>query len=564
MDFEKQLRNILAPQDPGPRFTSRMLHLLARAQARRRSRRIVLTGALLALAAAAVMLALDLSRPSKMAMNIPAVPTGEMPVAATPGSQPFPNASSQLERTSTEGNVVPRSGNIFTVAVLPLRHEMEDAPNREAAEEVYRALLTSLASIPNLVLVDPTTSADYTLTVTGKAESAKVAGLPLPTARPFPVPAGADAITARIKSPAGQFRVQVRLDSATQQNRKWDYTTILVIGPLPNLCQATIGRTPWLCVTPTSRVPQAIEDLRLQVFPPDLSMQREFRARLRDSALEPEDRIMSGLLKLSMLSRTPRSGFWEGDWEPADLAAALDLSKPRRPDLPDNWRGRTLVLEAMREVKNPELVPPLIDLMQQDASEEVRMEAARILGQNFAGNTAARSALESAAFTDSSEQLRQLVERTLVGDKASRDHIVATLNDSRLGAVERTKPLVDVEQTTYSRPGTARYPSSSLLDESMVLSVVGILPTLMADPEWPRISGAIMRILESSNHPDVKGAMMQAIQHEGDPSTAHAAAGYLLERYGKESGVRRALEEAASKNYLIRETLDDPLRAPSR
>jgi hypothetical protein len=534
MDFETELRGILAPPDPGPRFTEETLHLVRRARARRRSGWIILGGALLAVAAAAAMFAMRLvTRPPEAVVAVPLAPSAAPPAVSTTAR------SSVTNRSTEEGQAVSQSGKPFTVAVLPLKHENQDAPNRAAAEEVYAALLKSLPSIPNLVLVGSDTRADFTMAVIGKAL--------------WRVPAGADPLSAN--SPEGLFRVQVRVDSATQPINEWD-KTVSVTGTLPDLCQVTTGRAASLCATPTRLVPQLIEDLRMRVFPPDLSILREHRATLYDLAQSHIDRRMA-LLKLNMLSRAQRSGFWD-DWEPADLEAAMDLAK----DAPDNWMSRANTLEIMQEVKNPDFVQPLVAILQQDVREEVRMEAARILGQNFAGDSTARSALEAAARMDSSPLMRQVTQRILIGEKGWRDHVLATLNDPSRSAVEKVMPLVYIEWATPSRP--LSNPAALVLDESMVLGVVGVFPSLMADPEWLTVSDSIMRLLENSNHPAVRDAMMQAIKDKRDPSSPATAATYLIKQYGTTPEVRRSLEESAETNDLVREILEDASLPPLR
>jgi hypothetical protein len=451
-----------------------------------------------------------------------------------------------------------RLHDVFTVSVLPLRYEAEDRSQRAAAAEVYEVFLRLLRSIPNLVLVDSDTPADFSVTVTGIAPDPNRKGLP------GPAPAGPNAaIMARIMSPAGQYHLQVRVYA--QEVREMAYQT-LILGPLPDLCQPVNGKTPYLCVTPESRVKAAIEELRLHAFPPDFSLHREYLAQFRNMSLSSMERSMA-LNKLNSLSRLARSGFWEKDWQPADLAAALEMAKASPSDPTDDGRLGGLLLYSMNNVKNPDFVRPLIHILQQESGEEVRMEAARILANNFSGHSLARSALEAASRTDTSEFVRQIAQRSLLGEKAWRADIIATLNDSRLSAVERVTPLVLGEQTSFGGPASiVQWPPTSELgmdlvpDEHMITGVVSIFPTLMADPKWLEVSGSVMRILESSNHPTVKDAMLQALRDERDPSVAATAASYLLRKHGDSLEVRGQVEESAGKTGLVREILDEHKR----
>jgi hypothetical protein len=548
MDFEKELREKLRPQHPGPRFAEKTLRLMQHARARRKSGRIILSCALLALAAAAAMLVNHFVAP-------PPIPG----VSVSTVSDPFVSSSASSSvvdksplPTLPMTPAVERPQNVFTVAVLPLRFEIEDASHRAAAREVHAAMLESLASIPNLALVSADTPADFTMTLTGKALRPDERGIRFPASGPNA------AITERIMSPAGMYRVEVKIDAATQDQRDRNFQTI-VLGPLPDLCQPMNGRTPPMCVTPMNRVQATLKDIRLRVFPPDFTLHREYLARFRNTSLTPGERSMA-LQELSGLSRERRIGFWEGDWQPADLALAMELAKAQSPGLPDNGMLRTLLLEAMHTVKNPDFVGPLIHLLQQDASEEVRLEAARILASNFTGNPAARSALEAASRTDSSEFVQQIAKRSLLGDKAWRAEIIATLNDSRQSVVARVKPLVLGERTSFAGPlPIGLVPSGTELepDDSMVMGVVNVFPSLMTDPEWLEVSDSIMRILESSNHPAVKDAMLQALKDERDPSIAMTAASYLLGKYGDSPEVRRQVEEAAATRSHVREILDE-------
>ncbi|HZN61508.1 MAG TPA: HEAT repeat domain-containing protein [Planctomycetota bacterium] len=73
---------------------------------------------------------------------------------------------------------------------------------------------------------------------------------------------------------------------------------------------------------------------------------------------------------------------------------------------------RTLVLRNLQGAENPKLAAPLVALLKGDANEDVRDEAARVLG-DYLEQPDVKAALEQAAAQDSSEKVKRRAQSVL-------------------------------------------------------------------------------------------------------------------------------------------------------
>src|SRR5690606_33093513 len=121
--------------------------------------------------------------------------------------------------------------------------------------------------------------------------------------------------------------------------------------------------------------------------------------------------------------------------DPAAIRATIDLAAAEPTYRAEIWR-------AVRTVRAPELIEPLLTSARLDADHAVRAEAVVTLGEGFIETPQVRRDLELVAQQDPRGLVRALAQRGLSGEEAEwRRHIVTTLKDQALPAEERIEAL---------------------------------------------------------------------------------------------------------------------------
>ncbi|HTQ36691.1 MAG TPA: hypothetical protein VMH77_06620 [Steroidobacteraceae bacterium] len=206
MDLEEQLRASLAAPDPGTQFTDAVMARVARAGrrpggisasggARRRSRwltRFIFVGIMAAAGVAAAMLAERLARVPEPPMPAPVSAPG-------PGVVVTPDATSAPDTRITAGVRPDKPGRIaapaapspasvpapppqpvdvpvrFTILLLPLNQQAQDATDKALAETYYAAMIEEFRKVPQLRLLlqneaaaSPGHAADYVVAMTSR------------------------------------------------------------------------------------------------------------------------------------------------------------------------------------------------------------------------------------------------------------------------------------------------------------------------------------------------------------------------------------------------------------
>jgi hypothetical protein len=156
------------------------------------------------------------------------------------------------------------------------------------------------------------------------------------------------------------------------------------------------------------------------------------RAGVLDTSLGDHERVQA----LQVQLRKPRSSAQDAAFFDAQvIAAAIQLgTKSADPGV------RTSVWSTMRNVRDPSLVKPLLQVLAKDTDAQVRYQAALDLNA-FLDQPGVREALRRAAAEDPSSEpeamccaltVREAAQRSLIADNDFRKWVFDTLRDERL------------------------------------------------------------------------------------------------------------------------------------
>lgn len=177
MILEEQLRDALAPCEPGPAAEAAvMAHVFggAKRAARRKPSRHILFGAILIAAAAAAILLVTIARPPAPATALVVAPAPPIAVvaeaAAAPESAVEPQPVESVASVEPVAAVAP-----FTAQLMPLVNEATEPSASVAIQTVYATFVDRLRAVPGLTLLqqDQTEGAsqvrpDFRITLRGR------------------------------------------------------------------------------------------------------------------------------------------------------------------------------------------------------------------------------------------------------------------------------------------------------------------------------------------------------------------------------------------------------------
>lgn len=132
----------------------------------------------------------------------------------------------------------------------------------------------------------------------------------------------------------------------------------------------------------------------------------ELKKRMANSSLPLRARAQAlGALRGQQANKTD---------DVADAALALFAEASSDP------ATRALILRNLRTADNARLVDPLIQILKNDADEDVRDEAARLLGDYLSAKPEVKAALEQAAANDASAKVKRSAQAALAGPSRPR------------------------------------------------------------------------------------------------------------------------------------------------
>jgi hypothetical protein len=507
---------------------------------RRTRSRVIVVGALAAVAAAAMMLFGYFGSTSDASGEVARLPESAVePVRSLP--LVGPDATSDLQREA----LLEPADPAFLVYVQPLPDPLEippDHPFREQALEVnadpvrmntiasFRAaLVNELGTIPGLRLVDAESQMSAAAARSVPRFRLSAAGLV------FTSPAG-EII------PTGGRYVDVRVGAARVHSD--GKATMVPAGfsariDLRGGCKGAPATA--ICADVPGAAAQVVRQLREKLFPPDPAITRQRQSRLLDGALEPAQRFKALEELIDPLD-------WTGGTAQAALAdpvtvrGLLDLAASGGSTL------RARIWRSVRGVAHPDLLAPLQASAINDA-DEPRLEAVATLAADFADDPRARVTLESVAATDARALVRALATRGLSGEESWRAYINTSLHDTSRPAAERVEAFVYQHNLpTHEQPRETgqTYPAFSMLDEAGIDVLARLLTK--ASEERPATEGRMVRVANAiaptyRSNAAVTDALLHYLRHGSSTNTRRIAIESLGHWRRDEQRVRDALQE---------------------
>lgn len=549
MEFEKKLQGLMTLQDPGVMFTE---SVLAKARARRdwqarKHRRFVVIGACVVMAAAAAMVAwqmgasTDPATPSAVTSTLAPAPATPEPVVPINSPQPAP-----IEQKMPEAVVAPVQEEVepFNVVVLPLMDEEVPASGKSAVASTYALLVELLHQVPGVRLqaLEPEKKlagqVEYRIKVKGSG--------PAPDGKlSIHMVATADVVRMMMGNPSipsidtNEIKTSMLLDAAPS----------CVSAPLVHGMETSAAQ----CADAQGVAAYLVGMLRQMVFPPDPSLGRLLKARVLDPSLDEQLRLraLTDLRSLdlrlmqrerpfspqTMRNSVPAPPVIRGELsrEPAVIRAAINLATTATDPV-----VRATVWATLRGAGNPELIPPLINVLRQDADSDVRLTVLSILSGEFSADARVHAALEEAALRDARPLVRALAHRAAngaEGEDAWRDYVQTSLKDSSRSATQRIEALSHADLQGILRQ----------LDSDAITALTQVLPQAAADPSFRR-GNDLVGVLGRMDHPAITGMLVTVLEGGGtwlDRGAAVRAVG-AMESRRNDPRVRTMLERISA------------------
>ncbi len=363
MNFERQLRNLMTLEDPGPDFAAGVIKRMKGRTISRR--RLVLVSTALVFAAAAAMLGLQLPEPHPVVADEPgqAAPA-PLPSDAVRSTEPV---AAVVIPTAISGTNASKS---FTVAVLPLTLEPDVSVSRMAVESFYVALLEKLRKVPDLVLVDPQAPSQYRIAVKGLAPTTgrgiAASNTVFAASVTSAMNSSSNSLQSNVTASSGQWRVQVVADFAQQTpDATGSGVPTRSSGSGVSISPASGIATTWetyqdgngvrvasftgsylagecipyalqdarqACPEPADAASTQVDLLRKRIFPAE-KMLRDMVVELQNPALTGQARVVA-LVELQAVGRRENAM-----WDAATLHAILELATRPRIRSSAPWPG---------------------------------------------------------------------------------------------------------------------------------------------------------------------------------------------------------------------------------
>jgi hypothetical protein len=442
-------------------------NLGADTQGRRRATPLILIGALAAVAAAAALLDVMLRNSSQApvitAATVQQPPAEPAPMITAAPVETAPAATRAAPVESRKKTEALSDSPRFTVRLLPLQDRTQDESSKLAVKSFYSSLLDGLRRVPGLTLLqadavpDEIAPSDFYLSVTGDGPVQSKWSVRLMVKASVPVTGNAQGQRATVP-------------------RLFQYSSVAV----PSCTGSVVDQAVTGCSDPRGGAVNQIELMREVVFPPDPSLRRALQARVLDHALDPVQRFKA--LESLRASRAvvvpgptaPRLTQQAQNIDTETLRGALDLAATAGDPL-----LRKQVWGALRGVRQPDLIQPLIDVLQLEASDPVRLEAVTTLAMDYADDAKARGALESISKNDSQEIVRRVAQRSLSGEASWNDYVTKRLLDAELPDAQRVEPLLYMASVGQGQQ------IGAMLDAKAVEALSRVVPRMVAGLPLP-------------------------------------------------------------------------------
>ncbi|HWL61350.1 MAG TPA: HEAT repeat domain-containing protein [Steroidobacteraceae bacterium] len=597
MDLEERLRASLVAPDPGPEFTKRVMARLRRSSGRRNGRFMVV-GGLLAMAAAAGMLAWQYFAPGQAQGEVTALPAAAGPVdpdVQRPAStvlRPEGQVASATEQAALPEQLPAQ----FSVLVLPLRQEVQDASLHRRVEAFQAALLEELRKVPGLTLrvsnqlVQGTgDEADYVLSLTslatGAARSGGVAVLPTDGGNPITITgftAGAAIGDERGAAASAAYgaRAMTGVVGLATTNRLAGFSVEYGISDLAGGGGASFFFAGELGSLTGISAGGGIIDIRdvMRDDPRSVSW-TEMRVTPRQSAASryifplvaedlPGQRAAAIVDRLRLQIFPPDAGYQQrllerlsnaggGGKELQDLLPLLATEGGKRlspaalqalfrhvANQPASIRAK--VWQTLGQSDSPMLLAPLLESLRGDPDEQVRLAALTNLESRHAGNPAFRSALESMEPGEPDPFVRAALRWALYGEAQWRADVLAALHDTGLSYEARLAPLVARTSADHSAQQSwqmSQLRRNLMQDEQVLRSTLELVGAHLRDWDQASLTTQALRLLGNIEHPAVTDLFQPLLGDTTLPIEVRGAASTWATNHLDEPRVREAMPQ---------------------
>ncbi len=201
---------------------------------------------------------------------------------------------------------------------------------------------------------------------------------------------------------------------------------------------------------------------------------------------------------------------------------------------------------ALRGVRNPELIQPLIATMRNESDEKTSLYALGLLQSDYAGtDPAVREAFELVARDDRRELVRQAAQWILYGDAGWHEYVVGNLGNASLPDDVRLAPL---GYMTQSRELSAQLPA--VMDDPAVAALAGMLPRLWSNRVHSQTVMQVLNVLSQKQHPGGIRLATEALRT--GPERLVNQLVIELAGYQDDPAMRKALDEASVRFPQLR------------
>jgi hypothetical protein len=294
-----------------------------------------------------------------------------------------------------------------------------------------------------------------------------------------------------------------------------------------------------------------VRELRQTLFPPDANLLAEMASTLHDGSAPIAVRYET----LKQLDHIARRSDVQASGEGVAIREALVGGAIAVAAATSDARTRAGIWLMLRGRRDTRLIQPLSDAVLYDASEAVRLEAARTLAE-YADDGSGRAVLETAGQSDPSSEVRRTARWAALDAQGRHELIVAALFDTSLADAERLAPLL---RPPIERSGPIGSDTEIVIDAGTA-SMIGELIAREGD-ERTRLD--LVQRLGGLRSESLVPVIIERLGNDPAATVRVDAATLLLEHLTL-PGVRPALENAVASDPVdaVRRAASRVLAAP--
>ncbi len=531
----------------------------AAVHAQRARSRVILISTIVAVAAAAAWLGWQLRTPATGTAAIEEI--AAPPIASGAVEAPPANSvqfeSEEVDQQPLVSNEQPLQSATFTVRVLPVLIQGDSSAGNALVQTYRERLIVKLGKVPDLVLLDPvprdkTDVADYDIQIRFKGD-------PAATTHGAEVDAGKPAAVAEMSRLAGgtlqdQFEYTRMRTQALSSRMPSSAARVTLPASVSFPTTVTLNESPTQVRPPGMpdfvdfSMDRVVQGLRVRVFPPNPSFQRELLAGVADPARTPGQRniLLGDLLSIA----ESHGGLAAVDAATIRAGAEFGLTIT-------DLRTKVTVWESLRRTKHPELVQYLARGLESERETQVRLLMIQILSTDYSDSPQAQAVLQKVSVQEAEPVVRMAALREVQGEARWNEFAAATLRDASLPDLERLQPIADMADA-----GIQTKKVNLLLSDQEVRELASVIMRAGHD-DTPLnnatrdAAGNSLTVLAAMENPAVRDVLIDILQLPGNQrglagisisTLKNTALQAVVARYPEDPKVRAAIEELASSS----------------